>query len=336
MGRGTGHTAWASASVPRPHDAGEHHGRGASELGVAHPPSHPPHFCYQTHPLLQEVHQRRSKHEKHLVPTHTELQSRKRRKQGPLISKETLLTPQIHSFPFSFLTKTTSCLWGQLRGSGSPPELSCPDQSWTPGWDPDGHVGPRETALPAKRGREGSGQPRTWLRLLPPPSQLRPMSQAQNLREPGGRGRSSKRQRVRHPGVPFPFCLLSPPHGGSTHKASLSHGGKHLKCPEKNLPLSGELGHWPLCPKGLGGGGSCFFFFFPLAICPENHPVLCNFGRRGLDLRLSRTRTFQPKNWGSGATGDPCRERAQRSTDSGGLTCSCVGSGHARGGTVSL
>ena len=143
------------------------------------------------------------------------------------------------------------------------------------------------------------------------------MSQAQNLREPG-RGRGSKRQRVRHPGVPVPFCLLSLPHGGSTHKASLSHGGKHLKCPEKNPPLSGELGYWPLCPKGFGGGGTLPFFFFPLAICPENHPVLCNFGRRGLDLRLSRTRTFQPKKWGSGATGDPCREQAQRSTDSGG------------------
>ena len=132
----------------------------------------------------------------------------------------------------------------------------------------------------------------------PPPSSIS-ASPHEPGSEPQGAGRTREglqEAEGQTPGVPFPFCHLSLPHGGSTHKASLSHGGKHLKCPEKNPPLSGELGHWPLCPKGLGGGGILLFFFFPLAICPENHPVLCNFGRRGLDLRLSRTRTFQPKN----------------------------------------
>lgn len=59
-----------------------------------------------------------------LMPTHTELQSRERRKQGPLISTESLPTPQDSLLPFLLLNKDEESPLGPAERERVP--LSCP------------------------------------------------------------------------------------------------------------------------------------------------------------------------------------------------------------------
>lgn len=119
-----------------------------------------------------------------------------------------------------------------------------------------------------------------------------------------------ERQSVGGAQGPFPLPSPGPAPRRLHHEATATAKVGAPKMPRK-AHLSGA--NWedgPLCPTGLGG---CMLLTFPLsfAICPKNYPSSVKLQYSawgevgwGLNLRLRGTRTFQPKDWGVGSTGE--------------------------------